>query len=457
MKINELSIVSDKNKLIIGIILILIGLVAPKFLNVHNVNTYDLLFNSIEKNDTGLLVLSALSLVFLNSIRGLPHYLGTFIVAESIRLEYEGKKIPYVKGFLSIIIIPLVYSSINIIHNIKYDLSIPAFIVIFAIMLLEYMDITEVSIPKKAIIIILLLFGVQWLDIILGLSNLRFGRGETSQDIKTVASLLNGEGILTIFGSLFFIIFVSGAVLVAKLINDENKIIVATEKNKKIEKELHEYRMSLLQTRYYTEMRNLVHDLKTPLTSSTALISVIKMMEECSNPTIQDYLERVEKSLDNQSEMISEILYKDKKTTLTSEELFNYVLSSVSHLPYASKIIYNNYAKDSLLNVNKVNFTRAIINILDNSFNAFSNENGHIWVNLYSSKDKVYIEISDDGVGIKEELMNEIQKHEFSGRESTGLGLTYIKDVIDNHNGEMYITSKYGVGTTTKIVLSEVK
>ena len=157
MKINELSIVSDKNKLIIGIILILIGLVAPKFLNVHNVNTYDLLFNSIEKNDTGLLVLSALSVVFLNSIRGLPHYLGTFIVAESIRLEYEGKKIPYVKGFLSIIIIPLVYSSINIIHNIKYDLSIPAFIVIFAIMLLEYMDITEVSIPKKAIIIILFL------------------------------------------------------------------------------------------------------------------------------------------------------------------------------------------------------------------------------------------------------------------------------------------------------------
>lgn len=456
MKIKEFSIVSDKNKLIIGIILILIGLIAPKFLNVHNFNTYDLLFSSIGNNDTGLLVLSALSLVFLNSIRGLPHYLGTFIVAESIKLQYKGKKIPYVKGLISIIIIPLVYSSINIIHNIKYDLSIPAFIVIFAIILLEYMDITEISILKKAIIIILLLFGVQWLDIIPELSMLRLGRGETSQDIKIVASLINGEEILTIFGSLFFIIFVSGAILVAKLINDENKIIVATEKNKRIEKELHEYRMDSLQTRYYTEMRNLVHDLKTPLTSSTALISIVKMMDQCSNPIIQNYLERVEISLDNQSEMISEILYKDKKTTLTSEKLFNYLLSNISHLPYASKIIYNNYAKYSLLNVNKINFTRAIINILDNSYNAFNDENGHIWINIYSNKDKLYIEISDDGVGIEEKSMNEIQKYGFSGRESTGLGLTYIKDVIDNHNGQMHITSKYGVGTTTKIILSEV-
>ncbi|MDD2446328.1 MAG: HAMP domain-containing sensor histidine kinase [Tissierellia bacterium] len=456
MRINKVSIIFDKNKLIIGIVLIFLGLIAPKFVNVHNFNAYDLLFKSIEKNDTGLLLLSASSLVILNCIRGLPHYLGTFIVAESIKLEYKDKKIPYVKGFIAIIIIPLVYSSINIIHNIKYDLSIPAFIVIFAIMFLEYMDISEVSILKKAIIIVLLLFGVQWLDIIPGLSMLRFGRGETSQDIKFVASLLNGEEILTIFGILFFVVFVFGSILVAKLVSDENRIIVATEKNKKIEQELHEYRMDSLQTRYYTEMKNLVHDLKTPLTSSIALISVIKMMDECSDSTIQEYLERIEASLDNQSEMISEILYKDKKITLTSEELFNYVLSNISHLPYASKVIYNNDARESLIDVNKVNFTRAMINILDNSFNALDNEDGHIWINIYSKEGKLYIDICDDGIGIKEELMKEIQKSGVSGRKSTGLGLTYIKDVIDNHNGQMYITSKYGVGTITKVILSEV-
>lgn len=172
-----------------GIVLILIGIIAPDIINVQNFGIYGLLSNSIRNNDKSALIIAAFRLVILNSIRGLPHYLGTFLIAESIDISMKKKKVPHVKGAVAVIIIPLVYALINQIHDIRYDLGIPAFIIIFSIVLLEKLNFSTVNIFKKSAIIILLLMGVQWMDIIPELSRFKFGRGETSQDIKNIAKL----------------------------------------------------------------------------------------------------------------------------------------------------------------------------------------------------------------------------------------------------------------------------
>ena len=76
--------------------------------------------------------------------------------------------------------------------------------------------------------------------------------------------------------------------------------------------------------------------------------------------------------------MISEILYEEKKNIITTEELFNYILSQISHLSFAHNVDYRNDAKEAYVNVNKIRFSRAIINALDNSYNALKDKDDRI-------------------------------------------------------------------------------
>ncbi len=450
----EVKIEIEKKKLMIAGILILFGITGPLFVNVYNFKIYELLYESLDKNDQGLLMLGAIRLVLLNGIRGLPHYLGAFIIAESTEIKISGKSLPHLRGLIALVIIPLVYAAIYLIHGIRYDLGVPAFIVIFAIIYIEKKDYTKISFLKKSTVIILLLLGAQWLDIIPQLSIFKFGRGETSRDIKAIASLIGGIEILTISASMFFILFTFNALIFIKLIADENKILVANEKNIRIERELYESRMNALQARNYIEFKHLVHDLKTPLTSMQALVSVVRLME--TNDKKQDYLLRIEKSIDNLSEMISEMLYEDKKNMVTTEELFTYILSQISHLDLAPNLNYNNKAKSSYINVNKIRFSRAIINALDNSYNALDQGKGEINIDIDLRDGEIVIEISDNGIGIREDFLEKVTKIGYSKSKSTGLGLSFIEDVVESHGGRMKLESEYKVGTNLKIILARV-
>lgn len=437
-----------------GIILVLVGIIAPFVINVQNFGIYDMLSSSVRNNDKSELVMAAFRLVILNSIRGLPHYLGTFLIAESIDISLKGKKIPHVKGVIAIIIIPLVYALIHQIHDIRYDLGIPASIVIFSIILLEKLNFSTVNIFKKSAIIILLLMGVQWMDIIPELSPFKFGRGETSQDIKNVANFIHCSEVLTMTAIMFFVIFTVNALLIIKLISDEHKLIITTEENKRVQNELAEARIKALEARNYIEIRNLVHDLKTPLTSMQALVSVVELMEQDEKKL--SYLNRIEGSIDRLSEMISEILYEEKKNVIKTEELLQFVLSQVSPLPYAEKIKYENTAQEKDICVNKIRVSRAIVNALDNAYNAIDKEKGTIAISVYSMERQIFIDIKDDGIGIEEEVMPKIWSRGFSTKKSTGFGLSFIQSVVKKHKGYVRINSEPNKGTCVRIILPEV-
>lgn len=202
------------------------------------------------------------------------------------------------------------------------------------------------------------------------------------------------------------------------------------------------------------ELKNLVHDLKTPISSIQALVSVLMLMEE--DEKMQSYLGRVEGSIDNLNAMISEILYAEKKNKISTKELFDYILSHISPLPYAFNVKYRNDDKEAMVCVNKIRLARAITNALDNSYNALDENYGDIDLHVYSTDNKVFIIIEDNGKGIKQEYLEEVKKRGYSRSESTGLGLSFIEDVINSHNGELSLDSEYGVGTKLKITLPKV-
>jgi two-component system, sporulation sensor kinase E len=70
----------------------------------------------------------------------------------------------------------------------------------------------------------------------------------------------------------------------------------------------------------------------------------------------------------------------------------------------------------------------------------------------------VKIEVTDTGVGIKEQNISKIFEPYFSTKETgTGLGLAIVKKIVDDHNGTIDVTSKVNEGTIFTVRLPKAK
>ncbi|MDD2481591.1 MAG: response regulator [Lutispora sp.] len=386
--VDRIKIQIKRYNAVIGIFLVFLGIAAPLIINIENFKILPLLESSILDTDSGKLILAAFKLVILNSLRALPHYLGAFIIAESIIITLDGSITYWLRGFVALIIIPSVYKIIFWIYNISYDFGAPAFIAVFSIILIEYLNFSNISLLKKSLIVILLLLGVQWMDIIPVLSPYGFGRGEISSEIKIIADFIESEQVLTVASITFFIVFISIAFLISKLLNDEEKLIATMERNKEIEKGLGEARLKALEARTTQEIQSLVHDLKTPLTSVQALASVSQMIAE--DEKIKLYMEKVVESVDNLNRMISQILYESSKANIKTEELFEHVFSQLASHKNKDSIAYYNGCMNKYIYINEIRFSRAIINIINNAFDAIDNNGSIKILAIDDSKDILF-------------------------------------------------------------------
>ena len=116
---------------------------------------------------------------------------------------------------------------------------------------------------------------------------------------------------------------------------------------------------------------------------------------------IKLYMEKIIESVDSLNTMISQILYENSKTNIQTEDLFEYVLSQLASHKNKSKIKYYNNFKYKSLYINKIRFSRAIINIINNSLDTID-KNGSIKISVISKNGKITIIIEDNGIGIDE-------------------------------------------------------
>jgi len=107
----------------------------------------------------------------------------------------------------------------------------------------------------------------------------------------------------------------------------------------------------------------------------------------------------------------------------------------------------------------------AIINILDNSIKYCETKSQIvIQINQSQNNKSCIIEISDNGIGIDAEDISNIFKPFYRGKNSaektipgSGLGLSLVKGIIENHGGEISVDSETGKGTVVKIELPQLK
>ena len=98
----------------------------------------------------------------------------------------------------------------------------------------------------------------------------------------------------------------------------------------------------------------------------------------------------------------------------------------------------------------------AITNLISNAIDSFSEIDERkkcINVTLYEEEGTIYIEVGDNGAGIDEEQKSRIFNKFFTtkGLEGTGLGLLMTKKIVQQHNGNISLSSKKGEGSVFKI------
>jgi two-component system phosphate regulon sensor histidine kinase PhoR len=104
--------------------------------------------------------------------------------------------------------------------------------------------------------------------------------------------------------------------------------------------------------------------------------------------------------------------------------------------------------------VNETHLTNVLVNILDNAVK-YSEEPPKIDIYTENIKDVIVLKIQDQGIGMTKAVQNKIFEkfyrvptgdiHNVKGH---GLGLSYVKKILDDHNAEITIESEQGKGST---------
>ena len=218
-------------------------------------------------------------------------------------------------------------------------------------------------------------------------------------------------------------------------------------------------------------INNMTHELKTPIsTVSLALEALVKFDVRTNEKRSLNYLDISRRELARLSTMVEKVLniaqhdksgLTIKKENLHLHELIQNVVDTIS-----MQIQKKNGTLDCLLNAkpdlikaDKVHFSNLLYNLIDNS-NKYFIDKPVIRIETKNESNGIILKISDEGIGLsKSEISRIFNKfyrvptgniHNVKGY---GLGLSYVKDIIEMHNGILKVTSEKNKGTNFIIFL----
>ncbi|QNN41005.1 PAS domain-containing sensor histidine kinase [Pedobacter roseus] len=215
----------------------------------------------------------------------------------------------------------------------------------------------------------------------------------------------------------------------------------------------------------------LAHDLKEPLgmmklTASSMEDSIAQTGDEQmmnSLSFIKDMCERnllLVRSMINREFLKSSVVEIGKERADLVWELRDVVrFYKRSKLGKVKNIKFTSSAEQIYLHLDSMKFLQVINNLISNALK-FTDDNGYIGLHAEELENTVLITVTDNGIGIPDELQPGLFDHlpetlrpGLKGEESGGFGMGIIKAIVDLHQGKIWFKSKTGVGTTFYIEL----
>lgn len=224
-------------------------------------------------------------------------------------------------------------------------------------------------------------------------------------------------------------------------------------------------------------VNNMTHELKTPI-ASISLAS--QMMNDKSLTKSPQMLEHLGGVINDESKRLRFLVEKvlqmsmydnktavlKKKYTDLNEMVENIASSFTLRVEHTGGKVYTGIeAVDSTMYVDEMHFQNVIFNLLDNAVKyAKSDQPLNVYLKTWNTEQHLCLSVRDTGVGIKKENLKKIfdkfyrvhtgNVHDVKG---FGLGLAYVKKMVDLHDGEIRVDSEYGKGTTFTIKLPIIR
>lgn len=209
-----------------------------------------------------------------------------------------------------------------------------------------------------------------------------------------------------------------------------------------------------------TSISKLTHEIKNPLAVCNGYL---EMMNEKDEIIKEKYLNIVKKEIERTLNVINDFSFFSKEKVLEKEELdLKYLLEDILNI--TKPLIEEKHGKIILfgeeelyLNGDYKRLKQAFINIIKNSVEASEN-NLEIVIKIINHKNEYEIRVKDNGCGMSKEELNYIFNDFYTTKPlGTGLGVSYMKEIIELHDGKIEYKSKKGVGTTVIINLPKEK
>ena len=229
-------------------------------------------------------------------------------------------------------------------------------------------------------------------------------------------------------------------------------------------------------TRVKTDfINNMTHELKTPIaTIGLACEALIDTDIELNPSSKKKFLKTIQNENERLGQLVENVLensLSDKGNPQLKLEIFNVedvIIRAIKsiQLSFSNKdgtISTDFMALNKLVEADKFHLTNVFNNLLDNSLK-YTTKKPEVTISTRDVIGGLVIRIKDNGIGIAKE--NQIQVFEKLFRVPTGdlhnvkgfgLGLSYVKSILELHKGAIKVESKVGEGSTFLITLKSSK
>jgi two-component system phosphate regulon sensor histidine kinase PhoR len=217
---------------------------------------------------------------------------------------------------------------------------------------------------------------------------------------------------------------------------------------------------------------NMTHEFKTPISTISLACQAMNdtdMIDEQANEAVFPYVKMINQENTRLETLVESILQSaviekgDIKYNDESINLAQLVENEVEKARFRikstdGKIEFKDLFESIEFQADRMHLTNIISNLLDNAIK-YSKQNPVIKVSIESDNKHVYLNVSDNGIGIKKEhiprLFDKLYRvptgniHNVKG---FGLGLSYVKAICDHYKWEIKVKSNYGEGTTFTVL-----
>jgi signal transduction histidine kinase len=208
------------------------------------------------------------------------------------------------------------------------------------------------------------------------------------------------------------------------------------------------------------------HELRSPISGIT---SVASMLQQYPNSAEQgELLQLIEHTSASSHQLINELLQSQEESSqrleLATMDINTLVSQCVALLQFKAsekkqQIVVHLLSDACVLHIDASKIERAMNNLLNNAIK-FSPVQTVINVELVRKADAVCISVADRGIGIPQEMQEQIfnlftdaKRKGTAGEKSFGMGLSITKQIVENHQGRLWVESEEGKGATFYVEL----